>query len=149
QTEPIFLTRETLETLYSAAEAVAGAFDEAVRLCAREPTLVEEFFGLPPWHRLMWQASGPRWHGIARAEVCLRPDGPGICEINCDTRGGEAEAVLLGRAAGREHPECEDPSAALEERFCALVEAVAPPRGGRGVSAPRSIEPPTVGIVYP
>jgi glutathionylspermidine synthase len=134
---PVFLTRAEHGALYEAAEAVAAAFDEAVRLCVAEPQLLERFFGLPPWHRLMWEASAPRWHGIARADVFLTPDGPRICEINCDTPSGEAEAVLLGRAAARQFPECEDPSAVLESRFCALVERLAPRK------------PPTVGIVYP
>ena len=137
RTEPIVLTRDEHQALYAAAEGLAAAFDEAVRLCMREPELLERFFGLPPWHRLMWDASAPRWHGIARADVFLTPDGPRICEINCDTPSGEAEAVLLGRAAGRAYPECEDPTAVLEQRFCSLVEAISPRRS------------PTIGIVYP
>jgi glutathionylspermidine synthase len=135
--EPVVLSAAAERRLYEAAEALAGAFDEAVRLCRENPSLADRFVGLSPWQRLMWEASAPRWHGIARADVFLTAAGPQICELNCDTPSGEAEAVLLGRAAAATHPHCRDACATLEERFCALIEAVAPRR------------PPRIGIVYP
>ncbi len=87
----------------------------------------------------MWEAGAPAWHGIARADVFWTPDGPKICELNCDTPSGEAEAVILGQlAAQRLGPTpAFDPTAQLAARFCDLLTASL----GR--------EPCTIGLVYP
>jgi glutathionylspermidine synthase len=60
-----------------------------------------------------------------------------VCELNCDTPTGEAEAVLLNEAVAGVWPGLVDPNAALAESFCAMVEAAAP-AGGR-----------SLGLVYP
>jgi hypothetical protein len=44
---PLVLDRETLVSLYDAAEAVAAAHSEAAALCARDPTLVSRYFDPP------------------------------------------------------------------------------------------------------
>jgi glutathionylspermidine synthase len=129
---PVVLSPETHRTLAGAAEAMAAAYHEAVVLCAEDPALVERFYRLTPFQRLMWDLSAPAWHGIARADVFLTANGPQVCEINCDTPSGEAEAVELN-AAARE-PGLIDPNVEMEARFCALVESAG---GG------------TVGILYP
>ena len=41
---------------------------------------------------------------LARADVFLTDEGPRVCEINCDTPSGEAEAVTLGAHARRSDP---------------------------------------------
>ncbi len=136
--EPVFLARDDYEAVCAAAESVAAVYDEVVRLCTADATLLERFFGLTPWQEAMFRASAPHWHGIARADVFLTDRGPQICELNCDTPSGEAEAVLLGALAHAEHPDCFDPSAQLGSRFCRMIEAVAPRRDAL-----------CVGIVYP
>jgi glutathionylspermidine synthase len=133
---PIILSLEQHRTLSDAAEAIAGVWHEAVLLCADDPGLVERNFRLTPFQRLMWESSAPAWHGIARADVFLTASGPQICELNCDTPSGEAEAVLLNQLA------CDaryvDPNRELELRFAELVEAAAARPG-----------PLTIGILYP
>jgi glutathionylspermidine synthase len=84
----------------------------------------------------MWDLSAPAWHGIARADVFLTAAGPQICEINCDTPSGEAEAVLLNAAARAPH--LIDPNLEMEPRFCRLIESAAQRNGAL-----------TVGILYP
>ena len=80
----------------------------------------------------------PFWHGIARADVFLTEDGPTVCELNCDTPTGEAEAVLLNGTVTQTAAGHDDPNRALGKRFCAMVAAMA------GIARRLS-----VGIVYP
>jgi glutathionylspermidine synthase len=143
RSEPVVLTRARAGELCAAAEAVCALHDQVVRLCARDAALRDRFFTLTPFQRLLWESSAPAWHGLARADVFLTANGPQVCELNSDTPSGEAEAVLLNRAAHARHPSLVDPNAAFADRFIDLLEAV----GGtvRGASA-RSL---TIGIVYP
>ena len=143
-TAPLVLPRRRAGALATAAEDLAAAWDEAARLCLADDALVHHFFpALTPFQRLMWTASGGAWHGIARADVFDTDDGPRICELNCDTPSGEAEAVLLNAAVARRHPALVDPNADLERAFGDVVLAYA---GGldRDPAAPL-----TVGILYP
>jgi glutathionylspermidine synthase len=138
---PIVLAAAVDAALRRAAEAVTAAYHEAALLLAADAALVERFYQLTPFQRVMWEASAPEWHGLARADVFLTAEGPKVCELNCDTPSGEAEAVLLNRAAHARAPELVDPNAELEARWCRLVELAAESLG-RGA-------PLTVGIVYP
>ena len=63
--------------------------------------------------------------GIARADVFLTEQGPVLCELNCDTPSGEAEAVLLNRTVAPAFPDLCDPNCELGNRFCAMIAAVA------------------------
>jgi len=139
--EPVVLSAGEQTSLYRAAEEMAAAWNELSLLCQQDPALVATFLGLTRTQQALWWSSAPHWHGIARADVFLTADGPVICELNCDTPSGEAEAVLLNRAAAL--PGLSDPNAALSRRFCAMIEAVA-----RTVRQPGP-EPLSVGIVYP
>lgn len=142
RSKPVVLTAAALQEMEEAAEAVALAHHHVALAAAREPALLDTFFGLSPWQKLMALAAGPHWHGIARADVFLTADGPKVCELNSDTPSGEAEAVLLGRLAAAERPDLADPNAGLEDRFCRMVEAVA--RRWTGAEGALS-----AGIVYP
>src|SRR5215470_11176264 len=132
--EPVVLGAADADALAAAAEDVAAALDALCRLVAAEPALLDRL-GLTPIQRLLWHASAPAWHGLARADAFFTDEGVAICEVNCDTASGEAEAVLLGRLASR--PDLCDPNRALLARFAALVETVA------------RREKPAIGIVYP
>jgi glutathionylspermidine synthase len=88
----------------------------------------------------MWHSSAPHWHGIARADVFMTARGPVVCELNSDTPSGEAEAVVLGALAAKSG--CEDPSRALEGRFCDAVAAITQAMTGKTGAL-------SVGIVYP
>jgi glutathionylspermidine synthase len=139
--EPVVLTVSAQRRLYRAAEEMAAVWNELCALCAASPELVTGFLGLTEVQQALWGSSAPHWHGIARADVFLTRDGPVVCELNCDTPSGEAEAVLLNR--GPEGTGLSDPNARLPERFCAMIESVA-----RSVARPPS-EPLSVGIIYP
>jgi glutathionylspermidine synthase len=137
--QPILLGNQDLAAIYEAAESVVAVLHALAMICADEPPLVERWFGLTYTQRMLWAASAPAWHGIARADVFMTAKGPRVCEVNCDTPSGEAEAVALGWVAAEAQPGYADPTSELEDRFCGLVESSAPV-GARGR---------TVGLVYP
>jgi hypothetical protein len=132
------LSQATHVTLARAAQDLTAAWHEAALLCAADPSLIDRFLALTPFLRLMWDASAPAWHGIARADVFQTAGGPRICELNCDTPSGEAEATLLNAAAHARAPRLVDPNVRLEPGFTALIEAAAQRQG-----------PLTIGILYP
>jgi hypothetical protein len=138
--EPVVLAAELEGELYRAAEDVAAVYDELCLICAREPALVDAFFGLTPFQKLMWLSSAPAWHGIARADVFRTKDGLRVCELNCDTPSGEAEAVTTGAIAREARPDLRDPNEGLLDRFCRMIAALLPEGLRRA---------PAIGIVYP
>lgn len=138
--QPIVLPPADARALARAAEGIAAVHDELVHLVAAEPDLLDSFFVLTPWQRLLAQASLPHWHGLARADVFLTAGGPTVCELNCDTPSGQPEAVHLSALAAEDHGR-RDANAQLPARFAALVNAHLR-RVGRGGHA-------TIGIVYP
>jgi hypothetical protein len=143
QAAPLLLARADHEAMARAAEAVAAVLDELGAIVADEPAALDDFFAMTPAQKLMWQASAPLWHGIARADVFLR-DGqpPVVCEMNCDTPSGLAEAVCLGQlAAAAGHG---DVNHDLGARFLAVLA-----RFAAGVPLRAAGGPITVGIVYP
>ena len=140
--EPLVLEAEEHRALLRVADEVAELYDEACRLVDDDDALLEEFLGLTPVQRLMWNASRPLWHGIARADVFVTSEGHAITELNCDTPTGEAEAVVLSRLAREERPLLVDPNADLQRRFGAMVAIMV----DRLVDGPA---PRTIGIVYP
>lgn len=141
--EPVVVDEAGREALYRAAEAVTAVYDEVGRLCASEPALLDTFLALTPYQKLLWEASRPLWHGIARADVFRTAEGLRVCELNCDTPTGEAEATVLGRLAIEGAPAgALDPNEGLGERLCALVEALA-----ERLLAPG--QPRSIGLVYP
>jgi glutathionylspermidine synthase len=144
--EPVLLSAGEWSGLCHAAEAMAAVHNELCLLCQREPELLDELFGLSPYQKLMWLSSAPSWHGIARADAFLTPSGISVCELNCDTPSGEAEAVLLGALAAPEHPDHHDPSRLLAPRVCQMIEALA-----KGLARPCARPPDrlSVGILYP
>jgi glutathionylspermidine synthase len=142
--EPLLLSRERVERLYRAAEEVAVAYHEVSLAVTAEPELLDTFFGLTPAQKLMWHASQPFWHGIARADVFATVGGGlAVCELNSDTPTGEPEAVLLNPLVQGFHPGAEDPNTELGERLCRMVESIA---RRLLVPAPEQL---SVGLVYP
>jgi len=125
QPAPVILRQEEQAALYRAAEEMAAAYNELCLLCARQPSLAAGFLGLTPVQQALWCASAPRWHGIARADVFVAAEGLRICELNCDTPTGEAEAVLLNEAVAADFPNLLDPNRELGSRFCAMIDALA------------------------
>jgi glutathionylspermidine synthase len=141
--EPLVLALDEACELAAAGRAVCALYDEAVQLCLDEPALLDDFFGLSPVQKLMFLASQPLWHGIARADVFRTTDGSlCVAELNCDTPTGEAEAVSAGALARAAAPGLIDPNARLGDRFVAMLERVLATLVGEG--APRR-----AAIVYP
>lgn len=143
--EPFVLDAATHAAMVRCAEAVAGVLDELTHLVAHEG---DAGLALTPVQSLLWQASAPRWHGYARADVFLQDDGsPICCEVNCDTPSGFPEAVSLGAlaAARVSGGALLDPNEALPRLFPALLSrflrTLAPDA--------RPSARPCVGIVYP
>jgi len=136
---PVVIDRPTERALYAAAEGIAAAHAEGARLCARRPDLVARYFDLPPAYRLMWEASAPAWHGIARADVFLTDGGPQVCELNSDTPSGEPEAYVLNQMIdGAGAVLLDDPNRDLADDMCGMLAAMG-----------ESIASRAVGIVYP
>ena len=119
---PLSLRRSQWQALKNASEAVCLAYEAVVRRVLAEPALLDRL-GLTPHQRLMWAASAPMWHGVARADAFLTDDGIAICELNSDTPTGESEAVASGALARQKHG-LEDPNEHLGDRFAAMVEAM-------------------------
>jgi hypothetical protein len=145
--EPFVISAAEHAALARAAEDVAEACDELCRIVAGEPALLDDFFRLTPVQKLLFEASFPRWHGHARADVFLRSGAPPVvCELNCDTPSGQPEAITLGALAREQaRPGLVDPSALLPRALVALVRHEL-----RALARPRSSDsPPTVGILYP
>jgi hypothetical protein len=144
--EPLILSEARWLELARAAEDVAGVYDEIARICAADSAHLDGFFGLTPAQKIMWQASQPHWHAIARADVFFTRDGSvQICEVNSDTPTGEPEAVVTGRIAYADRVgdgAWIDPNEALGDRVLASVEALASARLGPAFER-------TAGIVYP
>jgi glutathionylspermidine synthase len=140
--EPLVITAAEARALLKVGEDVAALYQEACQLVAEDEDLLDHFFALSPAQKLMWNASRPLWHGIARADVFATAEGYVITELNCDTPTGEAEAVVLGRVARAAHSDLADPNADLERRFGAMVEVLA-------AQLVDGVAPRTVGLVYP
>ncbi len=140
---PTFVSPASQAAMYRAAEAVAEVYNELCLIVRDHPELADDFFGLTPFQRAMWLSSAPLWHGLARADVFVTTDGLSFAELNCDTPTGEAEAVILSALAKAEHPHAVDPNAGLEQRFLAMVRALAARELTPGAARK------TVGLVYP
>lgn len=142
QLEAVLLSPDQLQTLYEAAERVADIYHELAEIVWAHPALLDEFFGLTPFQKMMWLASEGRWHGIARVDLFLCTDGRvQACELNSDTPSGEAETVLLNRLLHAYYPGTTDPNADFAEQFWEMLEVS---QHARGVASPRS-----VAIIYP
>jgi glutathionylspermidine synthase len=140
--EPLVIAARVRDDLYAAAEQITACHEVLVRLLQERPELLGEAgLGLTPMQRLMWTASAPLWHGMARADVFLTADGPRVCELNCDTPTGQSEAVVSSALAQQDRPGLVDPNQDLGSRFVRMVEDLVAARGGAPLRS--------VGIVYP
>jgi hypothetical protein len=133
------LAARRARALRLAAERVGAIYQALIDLLWSHPDWLDTHLALTPYQKLMWFASQGRWHGIARADLFVCPDGRiQCCEVNSDTPSGEAEAVLLNRLLHPYHADTQDPNRRLPAAFWRMLVAS---HGGR--------VPRTVGIVYP
>ncbi|HEV2666484.1 MAG TPA: hypothetical protein VG324_16315 [Blastocatellia bacterium] len=145
---PALLSQSQAERLRTAAERVGLIYHELSEIVIRSPELLDQFFNLTPWQKAMWLASEGRWHGIARVDLFICPNGAEngrvyACEMNSDTPSGEAEAALLNQLLHPFHPNAIDPNEGFDERFWQMLAASHRARTGQDV------EPESVAIVYP
>ncbi len=143
--EPVMLPAATYRRLREAAEAIGRVYDELARIVWDQPSLLDDYFHLTPYQKLMWLASGGRWHGIARLDLFILEDGSiRVCEMNSDTPSGEAETVILNQLRHPHHPGTDDPNAGFEERFVTMVL-----ESYRAASPDTVSATPRVSILYP
>ncbi|MBI1760762.1 MAG: glutathionylspermidine synthase family protein [Acidobacteria bacterium] len=142
--QAVILTPERLQALYIAAERVTHIYHELAEIVLAQPELLDDFFGLTPFQKMMWLASEGRWHGIARVDLFVCNDGRiQACELNSDTPSGEAETVLLNQLLHPYHPNTTDPNANFAEHFWQMMQASL-------VSLPPPLPlSPAVAIIYP
>jgi glutathionylspermidine synthase len=100
----------------------------------------ESFFGLTPMQKLMLDLGGSLWHGMARVDLFVTPNGLATTELNSDTPTGQAEACILSKLRATEG--LLDPNARMQHAFVAMVKALASASLGEA-------EAKTVGIIYP
>ena len=140
----VILSPEQLQALYTAAERVTHIYHELAEIVLAQPELLDEFFGLTPFQKMMWLASEGRWHGIARVDLFVCNDGRiQACELNSDTPSGEAETVLLNQLLHPYHPNTADPNANIAERFWQMLQA------SFVLPFPQPSGSPSVAIIYP
>ncbi|NBO63759.1 MAG: hypothetical protein EBU88_02710 [Acidobacteria bacterium] len=121
---PLWLDAGQLESMYLVAERVAAIIEEMAVIVREESVLLDSYFMLTPWQKMMWMAAEGRWHGIARVDLFLCSGGRWqACEINSDTPSGEAEAVLLNRLLLAEQGSAINPNSDFEQHFRAMLGA--------------------------
>jgi glutathionylspermidine synthase len=145
---PQVIEGRQLDEMYMIGERVTQLVEEMAEIVREEPALLDRYFHLTPWQKMMWLSAEGRWHGIARVDLFHCSDGRWqVCEINSDTPSGEAEAILLNRIVGQmegvEGLGLRDPNRDVEERFWEML--VASDRSTRGEVA----RPERIGILYP
>ncbi len=122
--QPVILSQQQADELAVVAERVAAIYYEVSEIVLDHPELLDDFFGLTPFQKMMWLASGGRWHGIARVDLFLCTDGRiRSCEMNSDTPSGEAEAVLLNQLLHPFLPNTTDPNTGFAEAFWQMLVA--------------------------
>lgn len=147
--DPLLLEPRLVGEMMEVVTMAGRVLEELSLQLTLDPALLDRYFRLTPWQKMMWLAASGRWHGLARIDLFLCRGGRWqVCEINSDTPSGEAEAVLLNRLLRTAHGWAEeadpsDPNGELEDRFWEmLVESVAAAGGRR--TGPRR-----VAIIYP
>ncbi|MBI4640937.1 MAG: hypothetical protein HY731_09595 [Candidatus Tectomicrobia bacterium] len=116
--EPVILSSQIYHRLCSAAEAIGRVYEELCELVLAHPEWLDTFFHLTPYQKLMWLSSEGRWHGIARLDLFLLPDGIiQMCEMNSDTPSGEAEAVVPNQLCHPHYPYMKNPNEHFADRF--------------------------------
>ena len=141
---PLVIGEGLRDRLYGVAGEVGRLYEALVEVVWAEPGLLDSFFGLTPWQKKMWWASGGAWHVQARLDAFVCLDGTiKVCEINADTPSGHDDAVGLSALLGRDYGGLEDPNAGLLGRLWGALgryhESRTGQRGG----------PRRVGLIYP
>ena len=122
------LSPRRARALACAAEQITFLHQELVEILLARPDLLAGFYPLTPYQRLMWQAAGGLWHGMARADLFVCTDDQiRCCELNSDTPSGQAETVvvneLLHKHNERRHSALDNPNAGFGAAYVNLLRA--------------------------
>jgi glutathionylspermidine synthase len=149
--QPVLLSQQQADGLALAAERVGAIYHEVSEIVLDHPELLDEFFELTPFQKMMWLASGGRWHGIARVDLFLCTDGRiRACEMNSDTPSGEAEAVLLNQLLHPFSPDTIDPNTDFAEDFWHMLVTSHQARLAEEETPHSAFRTPhSIGIIYP
>jgi glutathionylspermidine synthase len=132
-----------MTSLRKAAFALEQAYDALCSILIQQKEFLTEYFSFSPTQEILWNISGGRWRGIARADVFYKNTGEiAIAELNSDTPSGLDEAFLLGQYAESKITGFYNPNKNIAASFTALIT-----EAFHKVSNPSAR--PTVGIVYP
>ncbi len=145
-TSAVVLSKHEIEKLYESASAIARLYDELTDIVWAHEELLDEYFHLTEFQKLMWLASGGKWHGIGRLDLFFLEDGSvRACEMNSDTPSGEPETVLLNSMLAEHFPGLTDPNVNFENAFLNTLVRYHQLETGRDMS----LRGMNVGIVYP
>ena len=140
---PTVLSVVAHRALCAAGEDLTFVLDEALRLILDDDDQRAAFLKLTPTQEAMLQASGPLWHGLARADVFVTDDGGlQVTELNSDTPTGEPEAIVLGMLGKQDHPTLDDACARLAPALAGLW-------GALHQTLVDDVDNKTAAIVYP
>lgn len=141
---PLVVPDAFLARVNDAGERIGRLYEELCEIVWKEPELLDSFFHLPPFYKLMWLASDGRWHGFARMDMFLCDDGTlKVCELNADTPSGQVETLVPYPFIAPHYPHLRPLNLDYEERLWRVLSRFHEERTGEK-GGPRSI-----GIVYP
>jgi glutathionylspermidine synthase len=121
-TAPMIMEPSFRDHVYEQGARVGALFDELCGLVWQEPELLDSFFHLPPFYKLMWLASEGWWHGFARMDMFVLEDGSTkICELNADTPSGQVECLVPRGLVAPRYPDLVDFNDQYEPRFWELL----------------------------
>jgi glutathionylspermidine synthase len=141
---PLRAHPQWLARLYHVAAQIGYVFECASQIVWGDPSLLDNFYALMPFQKLMWLSSGGHWHGFARLDAFICADGSiQVCEINADTPSGQVDAAAV--SALLLSPDLTDPNAPYE---AALWDAIC---HAHSACSPSAVpDPPrSIGILFP
>ncbi len=141
---PLVVPDAFYERIHHAGERIGALYHELCQIVWREPALLDSFFHLPPFYKLMWLASDGDWHGFARMDMFYCDDDTlKVCELNADTPSGQVETLVPYPFIAPHHQGLRPLNGDLEERLWRVLLQYHQRRTGD------DSEPGSIGILYP
>jgi glutathionylspermidine synthase len=141
---PLEIQRDFVARVYREGERIGALFEELCTVVQAEPALLDSFFALPPWYKLMWLSADGWWHGFARMDMFLLEDGSlKICELNADTPSGQVEMLVPPTLLRERYPDLVDVNDTYRRAFEAMVFRYHRERTGD------DSKPERLGLIYP
>lgn len=141
---PLVLDEAFYRRVVTLGDDIGALYNELAQVVWDDPSLLDDFYGMTPYQKAMWLASGGQWHGFARMDAFwCEGDRLLVCELNADTPSGQSDIVAASMALAPHHPELHDVNAAYMPRLVEMTQAWWAAR------CPDAGPPRTVGIIYP